>query len=579
MTAPRQNSAYRPPLWILPSQPQNLNPSGLNLHPLALRILFQRGYRTKEEILKFLSPKLEDLHSPFLLPDMDKAVERIASAIKRGEKILIYGDYDVDGVTSTSLLWYLLKDLGAKPLFYIPHRIREGYGLSKEGVLYAKEAGISLIITVDCGTTAFEEIKLANQLGISVIVCDHHEPKERLPEAYALINPKRRDSTYPFDGLAGVGVSYKLAWGVIATLGRFPQFLYDHLDLVALGTVADVVPLIDENRILVKYGLMAIKRTKKIGLRALLKVSGLENQDISTYHISFIIGPRINASGRLSDAEKAVKLLITEDEEEAEEIAQKLDKENRERQSIEDSILQSATQIVEKMDLEKKRVIVLGDETWHEGVIGIVASRISERFVRPTILFSLKEDIAKGSGRSIPGFHLYEALKSCQSYLLSFGGHKYAAGVLIERKNLLSFEQAMNDYASSLPEEIYEKKLFADVIASLYDIDERLLKTLAKFEPFGVENPQPVFVSLGLEVVGCPRVVKNSHLKFKVREKERVLPAIAFGRSGEITNLQIGKKGFLDILYQFDENTYLGKTQLELQVKDMRVKRAVSEST
>jgi single-stranded-DNA-specific exonuclease len=565
------------PVWILPEKqdiPESL--IQLGMPRLALTLLYRRGFQDKDSIETFLNPSLARLHNPRLLPDMEKAVERILAAIKKKEKILVYGDYDVDGTCGTALLVRVLKKIGANVAFYIPHRELEGYGLSETGILSAKENGFTLIVTTDCGTTDFSEIEMANNSGIDVIVCDHHEPKDTLPEALAIINPKRHDTDYPFNELAGVGVSFKLAWALLSASGNSKEDLLEHLDLVALGTIADVAPLSDENRALAKFGLLKIRDTNKIGLRALLKVCGLSGKIITPYEIGFILGPRINASGRISEAGKAVELLVTEDEKRAQQIAQELDLENQKRQKIEEEILLKASAQVERMDLAKKRFLVLADESWHEGVVGIVASRIVERFYRPTILIALKEDRGKGSGRSIPGFHLYNALKNCGANLLNFGGHKYAAGLTICRENINKFSDFIDEYTrNNTTEELFQKKLLVDAQASLYDFDEEFIKTLTKFEPFGPENPEPVFVTTGLEVVGYPKIVgkDKEHLRFKVREnKDRVLEVIAFGKSEAILELVKGQEDHLDIVYYLDENSFAGKTRLQLKIKDMRIR-------
>ena len=563
--------------WVLP-ETQNIPEAlpRLGLPKLALALLCRRGYQDKSAIEEFLNPSLARLHNPKLLPDMEKAVERILAAIKKKERILVYGDYDVDGTCGTALLVRVLRKIGANASFYIPHREREGYGLSETGVLFAKENGFSLIVTTDCGTTDFMEIEMSNNSGIDVIVCDHHEPKDALPKALAIINPKRHDADYPFKELAGVGVSFKLAWALLSASGNSKEDLTEHLDLVALGTIADVAPLLDENRALAKFGMLKIKDTKKVGLRALLKIAGLSGKTITPYEIGFMLGPRINASGRISEAGKAVELLITEDEKRAEEIVKELDLENQKRQKIEEEILIKASDQVERMDLDKKRFLVLADETWHEGVVGIVASRIAEKFYRPTILIALKEDRGKGSGRSIPGFHLYQALKNCETHLLGFGGHKYAAGLTISRENINRFSDFIDEYTkNNTTEELFQKKVFIDAQTSLYDFDDEFLKTLAKFEPFGPENPEPVFVTTGLEVVGYPKIVgkDKEHLRFKVREnKDRVLDVIAFGKSEAILKLVKGQEDHLDIVYYLDENSFAGKTKMQLKIKDMRIR-------
>jgi single-stranded-DNA-specific exonuclease len=572
-------------IWIFPEKEDIPEPlQQLGLPKLALTLLFRRGFKDKSSIEDFLNPSLAWLHNPKLLPDMEKAVERIIAAIKKKEKILVYGDYDVDGTCGTALLVRILKKIGAHVSFYIPHREREGYGLSETGVVFAKEQGFSLVITTDCGTTDFAEIEIAKNSGIDVIVSDHHEPrscaqvrgepKDTLPKALAIINPKRHDTNYPFRELAGVGVSFKLAWALLSATGNTKEDLIEHLDLVALGTIADIAPLLDENRALAKYGMAKIKDTNKVGLRALLKIAGLSGKTITPYEIGFLLGPRINASGRISEAAKAVELLITEDEIRAEAIAQELDLENQKRQKIEEEILLKATEQVERMDLDKKRFLVLADENWHEGVVGIVASRIVEKFYRPTILIALKEDRGKGSGRSIPGFHLYQALKNCEKHLLGFGGHKYAAGLTISRENIDKFSDLIDEYTrNNTSEELFQRKIFIDAKASLYDFNPEFLQTLAKFEPFGPENPEPAFATLGLEVVGYPKIVGKEHLKFKVREnKDRVMEVIAFGRSEAILKLVKGQEDHLDLVCVLDENSFAGKKKIQLKIKDMRIR-------
>lgn len=548
----------------------------LNLPKIIISLLFQRGYKTKEAIENFLNPSLKNLHNPFTLPDLEKAVERVTRAVRKNERILVYGDYDVDGITGTALLVRTLKGLGADVGFYIPIREREGYGLSVQGLSYAREQNISLIITVDCGTTNFKEIDWAKESGIDIIVCDHHEPKEELPSAYALINPKRQDSQYPFSELAGVGVAFKFAWALLkeSQKDNAKEELIENLDLVALGTVADIAPLIDENRILVKFGLKSLPRTAKIGLQELLKITGLKGE-ITPYHIGFILGPRINASGRISEARKGAQLLLTEDKEEAQALAQELDILNQTRQAIEEEHLKEATLAAERIDLSKNKILVLANKNWHEGVIGIVASKIVEQFYRPTILIAVKENLGKGSGRSIPGFHLYNALKTCASQLLRFGGHKYAAGLEISPENIERFNESINSYAeANTTSDIFESKLFIDTTASLYEINKNLLSDLEKFEPFGTENPLPTFATFGLEVVGLPRVVGKEHLRFKVREKkELVMEAIAFGRHEDILKLVPGKENHIDIAYEFNEHTFAGKTKIQLKVRDLKIRQ------
>ena len=565
--------------WIV-IQSQNSNEniseiaSALNLPKFIIAILFERGHTTLQSINDFLNPSLAHLHQPKLLLDLEKAVARIVQAIEKKEPILIYGDYDVDGVTGTSLLLRTLRTVGAKVSFYIPNRVKEGYGLSETGILYAKSQGFNLIITVDCGVTDFTEIDMARKLDMEVIVCDHHETKENLPNAHAIINPKRHDSKYPFSELGGVGVAFKLAWGLLSALNQPKEYLTEHLDIVALGTIADIVPLTEENRILAKFGLQQIPKTKKVGLQALLKVAGINKREITPYEIGFMLAPRINAAGRLSQAEKAVRLLVTDDKNEAEIIAQELNQENSRRQTIENEILVEAMKIIDDSNLAKNRILVLSNEKWHEGVVGIVASRIVDRYYRPTILLSLRADKAKGSGRSISGFNIYEAIKYCQDDLIGFGGHKYACGVELEKHRIDSFSTKMNEYADKhLQPESLQRKLYIDSKLSLNQINDNLLNIVELFEPFGQSNPCPTFMTNSLEIVGFPRVVGKDHLKFKVREhKDKVFEAIAFGRSESILKLEKGKEDHIDIVYTFDEHSFAGKSKLQLVVKDIRIR-------
>ncbi|MEO0076212.1 MAG: single-stranded-DNA-specific exonuclease RecJ [candidate division WOR-3 bacterium] len=578
MPSRKDNSQYNYYDWVINrNYHQNVNvyeiASTLKLPPFIVAILFERGYRTVKAINDFLNPSLAQLYKPNQLPDIEKAVQRIIRAVKKKEAILIYGDYDVDGLTSTALLLKALRLIGANVSYYIPHRQKEGYGLSETGILYAKSHGFNLIITVDCGTTDFVEIDRTNKFGIDVIICDHHEPKEILPDAYAIINPKRIDSQYLFSELAGVGVTFKLVWALFSALNYSKESLLEYLDFVALGTISDVAPLINENRILVKFGLKRLANTTKVGLRELLKACGLGNKEITPYDVGFILGPRINAAGRLSNAEKVVRLLITDDKKEASIIATELNWENQRRQSLELAIVNDALKIIKEENLEKNKILVLASKNWHEGVIGIVASRLVELYYRPTILFSIKDEFAKGSGRSIPGFNIFQAIKFCENYLTAFGGHKYACGIILPKENIDDFTQKIQTYTdTNLPLELLIPKIYIDAEVALQDLDNNLLKIIKKFEPFGQDNPCPIFQTKGLEIVGYPRVVGKDHLKFRVREnKTKILDAIAFGHSDKILLLQKGKENHLDIVYTFDEHCFAGKSQLQLIIKDLKI--------
>ncbi len=541
---------------------------GKKIPAVIVQILKNRGYKTPEEIESFFAPTISNLHDPFLILDMTKAVTRIGDAIKKNEKILIHGDYDTDGITGIALLYRHLKKLGLNVEYYIPHRLYEGYGVSKSGIDFALDRKCSLIITVDCGITAFEELLYAKSKNIDVIVCDHHNPKSELPEAYALLNPKLPQCNYPFKELAGVGVAFKFLEAIYRRLGKNEEELFADLDLVALGSVVDVVPLINENRYFVKLGLKKMAKTKKPGIQALINVAGLSGE-LTAYHLGFIIGPRINACGRLHDAKEAIELLITEDYSHALHLAQKLSADNQRRQQIEDEILTEAIKIIEENKLFERRVIALGKETWHEGVVGIVASRIVEEYAKPAIIFTLKQDTAKGSARSVSGFDIAEALNFCSELLLKFGGHKQAAGLELLRKNFEPFVEKINHYAQKFDENIFMKKHYYDMELDFKDITEDVVYFLKYFEPTGTENPQPVFLGENLEVVGVPIIVGEEHLKFSLRKDKIVFPAIAFYHADKILNMVPGKTR-IDCLYTIFEDSLVGKKKLVLKIKELK---------
>jgi single-stranded-DNA-specific exonuclease len=547
-----------------------------------LEILFRRGYQTKEAIEKFLEPKAKDLYSPFLLPDMEKACERIKAAINKKEKILIFGDYDVDGITATAILLNTLKKIGALVNFYIPHREKEGYGLSDTAILYAKSHGYKLLITVDCGTSDYPQIEFAKKLKLDVIVCDHHEVQKELKSAFAFINPKRKDSNYPFRELAGAGVAFKLSWALLQIFNLKKEDLIENLDLVALGTIGDIVPLVDENRVLAKLGLNYLNKRKRLGLKYLLKEAGLKNKEITSYDVTFLIAPRLNASGRITHAEKAVRLLLTENEKEAEELAKELEKDNKKRQLLEEKILNEAYKIIETEKKGDLPIILLGKEGWHEGVIGICAAKIAEKIYRPTILFNLKEKYAKGSGRSIPDFPLFEVISANAQLLKKFGGHKYACGLLLNKKDLKAFEEQLINYCEkNFSKDIYQRKIYIDCELNLKAINFELLNYLKKFEPFGMENPIPIFLTKNLEIVGFPRVINERHLKFRVRENKlakEVFEVIAFDCSAAILNLEIGKENYLNLIYTFGEDSFFGKKRIVLYAKDFNINVAENKN-
>ena len=596
--------------WRLPAPPDEDVSSlsrSLELPELAVSLLVRRGYSTADDIQAFLDPSPARLRKPDLLPDIARATERITAAISGHERILIYGDYDVDGVTGTVLLVSTLTRLGADVIYYLPHREAEGYGFSAQGLQFAVAQGAKLIVTNDCGSSDYVTLAAAASAGIDVIITDHHEfsgagrsqksearmqnaelagPGAELPQAYAVVNPKRADSAYPFRELAGVGVAFKLAWSVLSALNRPREELIALLDLVGLGTIADIVPLVDENRVLARIGLNAIRRSPRPGLQALLKVAGIADRPLTGYDIGFMLGPRINAAGRVGHAELAARLLLTQDPAEAATLATQLDSLNRSRQALEVRILAQATEMVEAGRLAERRAIVVAAEGWHEGVIGIVAAKLVDRFSRPCIVVALKEERGKGSGRSVTGFDLHTALAACSGHLLAFGGHRYAVGLSLARDRLPGFSSALAEYADGFPEEVFEPTLHINAVAPIEQIDDAFVTALEKFEPFGPDNAAPLFASLGIEVVGYPRRVGKNHLKLEVRAGERTLEAIAWGRSADIVNLGglsphgdcpqnetvaiASPQGLIDICYTVGRRTYAGRTFTQLTLRDFR---------
>jgi len=541
---------------------------GKKIPKTIVQILNNRGYATPEKIEKFFAPSLADLYQPYLINDMEKTADRIAKAIEAKERVLIHGDYDTDGITGTALLVHNLKRCGLDIVYYIPNRLVEGYGLSLSGVHHAADTGCSLIITVDCGITAVQEVSYAKENRIDVIICDHHEPKEILPEAFAILNPKMPGSRYPFKELAGVGVAFKMLQGLYEKLNMNGEELYRDLDLVALGSVVDIVPLISENRILVKHGLKKIVKSDKIGLQALLEETGLTS-GLTAYHLGFIIGPRVNACGRLRHAKEALELFLTPDKKRAREIAQTLSADNRQRQELEHQIYQEARELITRTGQEKNLIIVAGKENWHEGIVGIVASRISDDFYRPTILLDLKKDIAKGSARSVPGFDIIKALNYCDRLLTKHGGHSQAAGLELKIDDITELQKELNEYAKKIEDWVFTKKSRYDIKLGFKEITDEFLYFLTFFEPTGMANPLPVFMDQNFEVVGIPRVVGNDHLKLTLRQEGIVFNAIAFGQAQQILDIEVGKTK-IDCLYSISEDSFSRKKKVILKIKEMK---------
>lgn len=564
-----------PPKWVVNEEPdQNLVrelTEETNLPPNIVKILINRNVDSALRIKQFLHPELEDMFDPFTIGDMEKGVERVSQAFYSNEKLMIFGDYDVDGITATSLLYIVLNKLGAQVDFYLPNRLVQGYGLSQAAIDEAKEKGISLIITVDTGTTAVEEVEYAKSVGIDVIITDHHEQGDTLPKAVAIINPKLAMEG-EIQELSGVGVAYKFVQALYIKLNQDISELQEHLDLVALGTAADIVPLIGENRIITSFGLKQISRTNKPGLKSLAFVSGLMGKEISTGQVVFIIAPRINALGRLGDASDAIRLLSTKDEAIASEIAKKLDVENKKRKEIDEVTLKDAiAQMKEVSNPDVDRAIVLAGEGWHQGVIGIVASRLVEKHHLPTVMISIKDGIGKGSARSIPGFHLCEALKECEDLLIKYGGHKYAAGLSIKQENVEAFRKRFLEVSMrNLTVDDIVPKLKIDQEIELNDINNKFVETIDSFAPFGPQNMKPVFLTRNVEIIGRPHVVGNNHLKMRVRKGDAVLDLIGYG-FGDKAQMLTDEGCMVDLVYVVEFNTYNNITRLQIRLRDIKL--------
>jgi len=536
---------------------------------LLAKVFLSRGIEDPDYINEFLNPSVEGLHDPFLLRDMEKAVNRIVKAVNNNEKILIYGDYDVDGISSTSILYDFFRSLNKDVSYYIPDRLNEGYGISTAAAEKIRDMDIDLMITVDCGISAFEEIEYLSGNGLDIIITDHHECKEEIPKAFAVINPMRSDCNYPFKKLAGVGVAYKLVRAVSVRLGM-EGIEERYLDLVTLGTVADVVPLLGENRIIVKRGLTMIENTNNIGLRALIKVSGVEERKATSYMVGFCLAPRINAAGRIGDASRAVRLFTTKDETEAFEIATELDRENRLRQENELAILEEVKKSIEEsIDLKKEKVIVAAGEGWHHGIIGIVASKITEKYYRPCLIISVEDDMAKGSGRSIEGFNLFEALEYCGDLLEKYGGHEQAAGLTLKTDKIDELRRKINEYADSvLDESDLVPKLKIDAKIKKEDLSLENVKMLGLLEPFGANNPQPLLRYDNIVINDIRPVGQSKHAKVRFNDDGLAIEAIGFNM-GDILNVY-GESDIVDVVCTMEANYWNGNENLQLNLKDLR---------
>ncbi len=543
----------------------------LNISPILAQLLINRGTKEVLSARRFLKTDLKDLRDPYLFQDMEKAVNKILKAINNHERILIYGDYDVDGITSVALFFSILRDFTTNLYYYIPNRFQEGYGLNEEAIDIAFKNNIKLIVTVDCGISSIYEIEKANDYGIDVIVTDHHQPQKDIPSAIAIINPKC-DINYPFKELAGVGVSFKVVQALYSKLGKNQDDLWSLLDYVALGSIADSVPFIDENRILIKYGLKALNQTKKEGLKALIMESGVSYGNLGTKEVNFAIAPRINAAGRLDDSKIALELLLTNSEYKAAYLSRKLSEMNKHRQEIGDNILREAREFASiQVKEEDNKILILASENWNQGVIGIIASRLVDEFNRPAIIISKKDGIAKGSGRSIKGFHLYKVLESCQDILINFGGHELAAGITIESNKIPEFKSRMNEISQDfIKGDDLSPELKIDAQILLSNINFGLVKDINILEPFGIGNPQPVFCSYK-NIIADWRLVggKKEHLKIKVKEENRTLEGIGFKLS-RMGNQIFSRNKVVDLAFNIELNKWNGTENVQLNIKDIK---------
>jgi single-stranded-DNA-specific exonuclease len=556
--------------WILRDQIEREKRDSLskkwNLSPLVAQLLNNRRI-DGEAVERFLRPSWEHLHDPFLMKGMENATQRILKAISNDEKILIYGDYDVDGVTATSLLLLFFQSLRTAAYFYIPQREAEGYGLNRISLEKAAREGIDLVITCDCGISSFQEVKYAQSLGLEVIVTDHHRVKGSLTPSCTVVNPNQPDCPYPFKELAGVGVAFKLVQALAQKLSSATVDPSEYLDLVALGTIADVVSLKDENRVLVKLGLERLRQSSNLGLRGLLSVTGLSGKEITEGQVGFILAPRLNACGRLSLARKAVKLLLATDARESFQLARNLDRENKHRQRIEERMCKEAEKLLPE---EKGPVIVLSKNGWHAGIIGLVASYLREKYFRPTVIFSLDAEPAKGSARSIPEFSIFNALEKCEDLLHSFGGHRMAAGMRISKKNIPELRKRLNKLANELlsPEDLVPS-YFIDAQVNLEELEGRVFEELKQFPPYGSDNPAPLFLTKSLSINPSSTMAGKGILKASLNSKKgEKFEVIGFNFGNELKKIDTLRP--IDVIFTPRVNEFRGEITHQLEIKDFR---------
>lgn len=546
----------------------------LGLSPIIALLLIKRGITSADEAKKFFKPSLSDLHDPFLMQDMEQAVKRLNKALGDKEKILIYGDYDVDGTTAVSLVYKYLRLYSSALDYYIPDRYDEGYGISYKGIDYAVENDVKLIISLDCGIKAVEKVEYAKQKGIDFIICDHHMPDAILPDAVAVLDAKRQDSNYPYEHLSGCGVGFKFMQA-FAQSNNFPfSELEKLLDLVAVSIASDIVPITGENRILAYYGLKQLNSNPSMGLKGIIDICGLTGKDITISDIVFKIGPRINASGRMMNGKEAVDLLLSKDREFAREKSENINQYNDERRELDKKITDEANAIIDEFqNMEDRKAIIVYNPEWHKGVIGIVASRLTEKYYRPAVVLTKSPELITGSARSVPGFDIYKAIESCRDLLENFGGHTYAAGLSLKEENLQAFTERFSKLAS---EEIDPEQMIPqidiDALLEFKEINAKFLNDLKKMSPFGPDNQKPVFASLSVKDYGTSKLVGKDleHLKLELIDGNSHNPVhgIAFGMHKHNRHI----KGMLpfNICYTIEENTYNGNTTIQLQVKEIK---------
>ncbi len=544
----------------------------INAPDIIAQMLVQRGIDTVPKVRAFFNPRIADMHDPFLMKDMDKAIERIQKAQKEGEGVLIFGDYDVDGTTSVALTYSFFKDKFKKIDFYIPDRYKEGYGISEAGINYAKSAGLSLIIALDCGIRSIDKINYAQTLGIDFIICDHHLPGDELPKAAAVLDPKRSDCEYPFKELAGCGIGLKLAQAYAQVHDLDDREYLQYLDLATLSIASDIVPIQDENRIIAHFGLKIINQNPRLGLKRLIEIA-INKEELSIGDLVFYIGPRINAAGRMSDAKSAVRMLLAETQEVADRYVLELQSQNEDRKIVDQEITADFKKIIaETPSLLDRKTHVFYQENWHKGVVGIAASRAIEQYYRPTIILTKSaEGILAGSARSVQGFDIHAALEKCKEYLLQFGGHKYAAGMTLKAENLQAFSDAFEQVGREvLTDDILTPKIYYDALLDVNEVNYRFYSIIQKMAPFGPGNMTPIFYAKGLKDDGTGKIIGKTeeHLKLNIKRPSGSIPSLAFGMADQFPAIK--KADSFEACFQINENIFRGSRTLQLMLKDIR---------